>query len=154
MATKKPYRPAKTPAKGPKAGVETCSRLARRRWGFSDLGTWVVRDMRNQPGKMSQHAAALALDLGYPATTAGRKAALEACTWFAFYADELGISLINDYMHGQYGRTWLCDRASWKTHTEATIGIRYHGLHIELHSASANLSAAAYEKIWRSLPRP
>ena len=154
MATKNPYRPAKTPAKGPKAGVETCSRLSRRRWAFSNLGTYVVRDMRNQPGTMSQHAAALALDLGYPATKEGRAQALEACAWFAKYADELGIALINDYMHGQYGRTWLCDRAAWKTHTQSTIGIRYSGIHIELHSSFANLSAAEYEKRWRALPRP
>lgn len=154
MATKKPYRPAKTPAKAPKAGTETCSRLSRRRWAFSNLGTFVVRDMRNQPGIMSQHAAALALDLGYPATTEGRRQALEACTWFATYADELGIALINDYMHGQYGRTWLCDRAAWKTHTQSTIGIRYHGIHIELHSSFANMSAQAYEERWRALPRP
>jgi len=153
-ASKRPYKPAKTPAKAKKPGVETFSRLSRRRWPFSNLGTWVVRDMRNQPGVMSQHAAALALDLGYDASPQGRETALEACTWYAYYADELGIALINDYMHGQYGRTWLCDRAAWKTHTQATIGIRYRGLHIELHSAAANLSAAAYEARWRALPRP
>ena len=153
-ASKRPYRPAKTPAKAKKPGVETCSSLSRRRWPFSNLGTWTIRDMRNKPGTMSQHAAALALDLGYEATAAGRKTALEACAWYAQYADELGIALINDYMHGQYGRTWLCDRAAWKTHTKATIGIRYHGIHVELHSSAANLSAAEYERRWRALPRP
>ena len=151
-ASRKPYTPAKTPAKGPKSGVETFSRLARRRWPFSNLGTHVIRDIRNQPGVMSQHAAALALDLGYAAKD--RMVAWEACAWFSQYADELGISLINDYMHGDYGRTWLCSRAAWRTHTSNTIGIRYHGIHVELHPAVANLSAAAYEARWRAVPRP
>ena len=152
--SKKPYRPATTPAKGPKAGTDTFARLSRRRWQFSNLGTWVVRDMRNKPGTMSQHAAALAADLGYDATKAGRAAALEACTWYVQYADELGIALINDYMHGDYGRTWISDRAAWRTHTSSTIGIRYRGLHIELHSWAANLPADKYEARWRALPRP
>ena len=151
-ATKKPYRPAKTPAKAKKAGTETCSHLSRRRWAFSNLGTYVIRDVRNQPGVMSQHAAALALDLGYGAKDRGK--ALEACAWLTKYADELGIALVNDYMHGTYGRTWLCSRAAWRVHTQNTIGIRYHGIHVELHSWAANLTAAQYEARWRALPRP
>ena len=150
--SKKPYNPAKVPAKAAKPGTETCSRLSRRRWDFSNLGTYVIRDIRNQPGTMSQHAAALALDLGY--APKNRAQALEACAWFVQYADELGIALINDYMHGDYGRTWLCSRAAWRTHTSNTIGIRYHGIHIELHSWAANLTAAQYEARWRALPRP
>ena len=47
MPTRKPYVPGKVPAKGKKPGTETCSRLSRRRWAFSNLGTWTVRDMRN-----------------------------------------------------------------------------------------------------------
>ena len=150
--SRKPYNPAKLPAKAVKPGTETCSRLSRRRWDFSNLGTYVIRDIRNQPGTMSQHAAALALDLGY--APKNRAQALEACAWFVQYADELGIALINDYMHGDYGRTWLCSRAAWCVHTNNTIGIRYHGIHIELHSWAANLTAAQYEARWRALPRP
>ncbi len=150
--SKKPYNPAKLPAKASKPGTETCSRLSRRRWDFSNLGTYVIRDIRNQPGTMSQHAAALALDLGY--APKNRAQALEACAWFVQYADERGIALINDYMHGDYGRTWLCSRAAWRVHTSNTIGIRYHGIHIELHSWAANLSPAQYEARWRALPRP
>lgn len=152
MPTKKPYTPAKIPAPGKKPGTETCSRLARRRWAFSNLGTWVIRDIRNQPGVMSQHAAALALDLGYD--TNGRDTALAACDWFAQYADELGIALINDYMHGEHGRTWLCSRAAWRVHTSNTIGIRYRGIHVELHPWAAKLSAGQYEARWRAVPRP
>lgn len=150
MATKKPYRPAKTPAKAKRPGTEKFLDLCKRRWGFTSLGTWVVRDVRNQPGKMSQHAAALAIDIQYTC----RADALEACNWFVKYADELGIALINDYMAGRYGRTWLCSRAAWRTHTSNTIGIRGSWLHIELHKRYADMPAAKYDAIWRSLPRP
>ena len=151
MPTKKPYRPATTPATSKKPGTETFSRLARTRWKqLSNLGTWTIRDIRNKPGTMSQHAAARALDLGY--APKDRATALAACDWFVANADALGIALINDYMAGEYGRTWLCDRAAWRTHTTATIGIRYHGLHIELHAWAAN--DPNYEARWRAIPRP
>ena len=63
--SRKPYEPAKVPSKGKLPGTETFSRLARRRWDFTNLGTWVVRDVRNKPGVMSQHSAGRALDLQY-----------------------------------------------------------------------------------------
>lgn len=150
--TRRPYVPGKAPAKGPKPGTETFSRLSRRRWPFSNLGTWTIRDVRNKPGTMSQHATARALDLGYDPKD--RAAALEACLWIVKYADELGVALVNDYMAGKFGRTWLCSRAAWKTHTTNTIGIRGHWIHVELHDWAAKLPADEYEALWRSLPRP
>ena len=149
-ATRRPYEPATAPSRGKLSGTETFSKLARRRWGFGNLGTWVVRDVRNKPGVMSQHAAGRALDLQY----VDRVAALEACGWFAQYADELGVALINDYMAGKYGRTWLCSRAAWRTHTSETIGIRGSWVHVELHSWAARMDADKYEQLWRKLPRP
>lgn len=151
-SSRRPYVPGKTPSAGKKPGTETFSRLARRRWPFSNLGTWIIRDVRNKPGVMSQHATGRALDLGYK--PADRKAALEACDWIVAYSDELGIALVNDYIAGDHGRTWISNRAAWKTHTTATIGIRYHGIHVELHAWAANMPAAKYEALWRSLPRP
>jgi hypothetical protein len=148
--SRRPYEPGKVPAKGKLSGTETFSRLSRRRWGFTNLGTWVVRDVRNQPGTMSQHATGRALDLQY----VDRAAALEACAWFVQYADQLGVALINDYMSGRYGRTWLCSRAAWRTHTTDTIGIRGHWLHVELHGWAARMDAGKYEQLWRDLPRP
>lgn len=150
MATKKPYTPAKVPAKAKRPGTEKFLDLCKRRWKFTSLGTWVVRDIRNKPGQMSQHAAALAIDLQYTS----RADAIQACDWFVKYADELGIALINDYMAGKYGRTWLCSRAAWKTHTTDTIGIRGSWLHVELHKRWADMSAEQYDRIWRSLPKP
>lgn len=151
-STRKPYQPGKVPAKAKKPGTETFSRLARRRWGFSNLGTFIVRSVRNDPGTMSQHATARALDLGY--APADRAKALEACRWIVQYSDELGIALVNDYMSGRYGRTWISSRANWKEHTTNTIGIRYHGIHVELHEWAARMPADKYEALWRSLPRP
>lgn len=151
MTTKRPYVPAKTPTRGKLPGTETFSRLTRRRWkDFGNLGTWVVRDVRNKPGTMSQHAAGRAADFNYT----DRKTALAAMAWFIEYADELGVALINDYMAGRYGRTWISNRAAWKTHTQSTIGIRYRGFHVELHAWAAKMPADKYETIWRSLPRP
>lgn len=146
--SRKPYSPSRIAAKGKRTGTETFSRLARRRWPFSNLGTWVVRDIRDKPGIMSQHAAGLALDLGYT----DRAAALEACTWFVKWADELGVALINDYTHGKYGRTWLCSRAAWKVHDKPTIGSRGAWIHVELHAWAANHEG--YEALWRAIPKP
>ena len=114
-SSKKPYAPAKTPATGKRAGTEKFSDLCRRRtsWSFTNLGTWVVRDIRNKPGVMSQHSAGLALDLQY----SDRAMCLSAIEWLIANTDELGISLVNDYLFGKYGRTWICDRAAWKVHT-------------------------------------
>ena len=97
-STKKPYVPAKIPSKGKRAGTEKFSELCRRRstWGFTNLGTWVVRDIRNKPGVMSQHAAGLALDLQY----SDRAMCLKALDWLIANSDELGIALVNDYMGG------------------------------------------------------
>ena len=148
--SRKLYEPASAPSRGKLSGTETFSRLSRRRWGFTNLGTWVVRDVRNQPGVMSQHAAGRALDLQY----VDRVDALEACGWFVQYADELGVALINDYMAGRYGRTWLCSRAAWRTHTSETIGIRGSWVHVELHSWAARMDSDKYEALWRKLPRP
>lgn len=150
-STKKPYAPAKTPSTGKKAGTEKFSSLCRIRptWKFTNLGTWVVRDIRNKPGVMSQHAAGLALDLQY----SDRDMCLGAIDWIVANSDELGIALVNDYMYGKFGRTWICDRAAWKVHTTDTIGIRGRWIHIELHRAFANNPELVAEG-WRSVPRP
>jgi len=150
-SSKKPYAPAKTPATGKRAGTEKFSDLCRRRtsWSFTNLGTWVVRDIRNKPGQMSQHAAGLALDLQY----SNRAMCLEALDWIIANSDELGVSLANDYMAGKYGRTWICDRAAWKVHTTDTIGIRGSWIHIELHRLFAD-NPTLVETNWRKIPRP
>jgi hypothetical protein len=98
---------------------------------------------------MSQHAAGLALDLQY----SDRAMCLGALEWLIANTDELGISLVNDYMYGKYGRTWICNRAAWKVHTKNTIGIRGNWIHIELHRLFAD-NPAHLEMNWRKIPRP
>jgi hypothetical protein len=89
-SSKKPYVPAKHHQKAngqaPKSSLSLCRR--RTTWAFTNLGTWVVRDIRNKPGQMSQHAAGLALDLQY----SDRAMCLGAMEWLIANTDELGIA--------------------------------------------------------------
>ena len=99
---------------------------------------------------MSQHAAGLALDLQY----SDRVMCVKALDWLIANSNELGISLVNDYMGGgKYGRTWICNRAAWKVHTSNTIGIRGNWIHIELHRKWAD-SAELVSTEWYKIPRP
>ncbi len=146
---KRPYPPAKAAAKGKRAGTEKFVDLACRRWkSFSRLGTWVVRDMRGKPGVLSVHATGRAMDIGYT----DRKDVMAAIRWFVTYNTALGVTLINDYQFGQYGRTWMCDRQDWKIHQSDVLGSRGNWFHVELDSWAAD-DPVGIEKIWRSLPR-
>lgn len=150
MNRKRPYPPAKAAAKGKRAGTEKFVQLLRRRWGFTNLGTWVVRDMRGKPGIMSVHATGRAADLGY----SSRADALAACKWLVDHNTALGVTLINDYAHGRYGRTWKCDRQAWLVHESPVLGpSRGSWLHIELDSWAAD-DALALTRVWFGLPKP
>jgi hypothetical protein len=78
---------------------------------------------------------------------------LRALDWIIANSDELGVALCNDYMHGKFGRTWICNRAAWKVHTTDTIGIRGNWIHIELHRVFAD-NPTLVEKNWRGIPLP
>jgi len=52
--------------------------LARKRWGFRNLGTYVVRNMNSHP-VLSTHAIPAAADQGYGNTAEERKKAIQAC---------------------------------------------------------------------------
>lgn len=150
MNKKRPYPPAKAAAKAKKPGTEKFVQLMSRRFGFTNLGTWVVRDMRGKPGQMSVHATGRALDLGYRS----RPDALRAVAWLVEHNTALGITLINDYLHGKHGRTWKCDRQSWLIHQGPVLGpSRGHWVHVELESWAAD-DPAAIARVWASLPRP
>ena len=149
MNKRRPYPPATAAAKSKRPGTEKFVQLARRRWGFTNLGTWVVRDMRGRPGFLSVHATGRALDLGY----SDRKAALEAIRWFVDNNGALGVTLVNDYMQGKFGATWKCDRQSWKVHEKSELGSRGHWIHVELDAWAAD-DPVAIERVWRSLPQP
>ena len=149
MNKKRPYPPAVSSSKGKRPGTEKFVELCRRRWKFTNLGTWVVRDMRDKPGVLSVHATGRALDLGY----SDRKPVMAAIRWFVTYNTALGITLINDYEFGKYGRTWKCDRQDWVIHQKPTIGTRGSWIHVELDGWAAD-DPQLLEWVWRSLPRP
>ena len=63
------------------AGTEKFVDLCNRRWGFTNLGTLVVRQMRSDQG-MSVHSTSRAADIGFKDTKEGRAAAVQAMQWF------------------------------------------------------------------------
>lgn len=142
-------------AKAKRPGTEWLQRALGARWGFSNLGTFVVRDMRGKPGQLSVHATGRALDAGYMNNVKARNKAVEVAEWLARNADALGIEEIHDYAYGRYGRGWRCSRGKWTTYTAknnaGSIGGRW--LHVELTPAMAD-NAAALSDAWHALPKP
>lgn len=150
-----PYKPGTyKPATGKHSGLEEFSRLSRRRWKFSNLGTWVVR-MMNGKNILSVHATANACDLGYGTTAKERQKALEACRWYARpdIAPILGIVAIHDYMANP-PRAWRCDRDAWESFNNGELGAGGRWLHVELAPEYGVMPAKEYEALWRSLPKP
>lgn len=146
---RRPYPPAVKASKGKRAGTEKFVQLCCKRFGLTNLGTWVVRDMRGKPGVLSCHATGRACDLGY--NSAENKA--RVLTYLTTYNTELGVTLINDYLYGKYGRTWMCDRQAWKVHDKPTLGSsRGAWIHVELDAWAAD-DPVTLERVWRSLPR-
>lgn len=142
-------------AAGKRPGTEWLARALRARWGFTNLGTWVVRDMRGRPGQLSVHATGRALDSGYMNTVAARNKAVEVANWLADNADALGIEEIHDYAHGRYGRGWRCSRGKWKTYTAKDNAGSINGrwLHIELTPQMAD-NAKKLNEAWDAIPKP
>jgi hypothetical protein len=157
MSKGRPYTGTKDgAAKAKRPGTEKLVDLCKRRWSFSNLGTWVVRDMRGKPGTLSVHATARAADIGYGTAKGMRAKAIEAAEWFATHADALGIEEIHDYAYGKYGRGWRCDRHAWKIYANLAESAGTPGgtwLHVELSPAMAD-NAEAFEAAWRALPKP
>jgi len=148
--SKRPYPPAKVAAKGKRAGTEKLVSLIARRFRMRNLGTWVVRDMRGKPGVLSVHATGRAFDLGY----SSRADALAAIAFLVKHEGQLGITLINDYLHGKHGRTWKCDRQAWLVHSSPVLGpARGHWLHVEIDAWAAD-DAATIARVWSVLPKP
>lgn len=130
-----------------------------RRWGFRSLGAYANRPMRNPAAKgaLSVHATGWAVDLGYPATRAGRRAAVQAFEWLVEHSETLRVAEVHDYRFGAYGRGYRCSRGeSWKGVVEypsraKSAGAGGNWLHVEI---DPEWSKAAFEAAWRALPRP
>ena len=130
--------------------------LCKRRWKFTNLGMYVNRPMRGSKN-LSVHATGYAVDMGYPATRAGRATARQAWDWLIQYSEELRICEVHDYAFGEYGRGYRCSRG------EGTKGVKVFTatdnagkggawLHVEVSNDWE--SAEAFEQAWRALPKP
>lgn len=139
-------------------GTERFVILCNKRWGFKNLGTWVVRDIAGKPGSLSVHATARALDTSYGTNKAAGK---EAILWFVQYANILGLEEVHDYSGitkkgcEKWGRGWRIGRG-WKDWSEDDNGGSQKAtwIHVELAPKYADMSAGDYEAIWRSVPKP
>ena len=158
MPRKYPYYPVTTPGTGKLAGTEKFVDLCKRRWGFTNLGTFVVRNIRG--GKtLSVHSLGVAGDIGYPKTRAGRAQAKEAWDWFIEHSEALGLCELHDYAFGDYGRGYRCSRGEGQkgvkifTATDNAGSIGGAWLHFELEMDLAK-DAKALEAAWRALPKP
>ena len=159
MPRKYPYYPVTTPGTGKLAGTEKFMWLCKRRWGFTNLGTWVVRPIRGKK-TWSVHSLGVAGDIGYPKTRAGRRKAKEAWNWFIEHSEALGLCELHDYAYGDFGRGWRCSRGEgqegvvvYKNKKESAGSIGGAWLHFELEMDLAK-DAKALEAAWRSLPKP
>jgi hypothetical protein len=170
MPRKYPYYPITKPGTGKLAGTEKFVQLCQKRWGFTNLGTWVVRPMRGKK-TLSVHSLGVALDIGYPKTRAGRAKAKEAWDWFMANTEALGLCEVHDYAYRNpkqpasdptaWGRGYRCSRGEGtdpgavkiytKTDNAGTPGANW--LHVELEMKYAE-DAKAMEAAWRALPKP
>lgn len=128
-----------------------------RRWGFRSLGAYANRPMRNPAAKgaLSVHATGWAVDLGYPATRAGRRAAVQAFQWLVEHSEALRVAHVTDYRFGAHGRAYRCSRgegdAGVKIYTAPEAGAGGNWLHVEIENT---WSRDDFEAAWRALPRP
>ena len=151
-----------------KAGTERFVELMRKHYGFKNLGTLVVRPMRNGKG-MSVHATGRAMDLGFDKDVHDmpegkhREIAVAVMKWLVANYVALGVEEVHDYKGltkkgtEQWGRAWRCSRTGgkpgWKDWTETDNG-QPGGfwIHVELSPAMAD-DDTAVELAFRKLPK-
>lgn len=141
-------------AAGKRAGTEKFVELMTKRFGFSNLGTWAVRNMKGmEPPRLSVHATARACDLGYKwDDPAVRARVAQVIEWLVKNSEVLGIEEVHDYSgvskkgSETWGRGWRCERkelggkAGWKEWTATDNGGSAGGrwIHCELAPAWAD----------------
>ena len=136
--------------------VKACN----KRWGFTNLGIYVNRAVRNPyaKGALSVHATGWACDIGYPSTRAGRRTAVEAWEWLLAHTEELRIAEIHDYRFGEFGRGYRCSRGEGQKgvveyrNAKESAGKGGSWLHVEIEDTWE--SAKDFEAAWRALPKP
>jgi hypothetical protein len=141
--------------------------LCNKRWAFTNLGMYVNRQMRGSKN-LSVHASGYAVDMGYPATRAGRAAAKEAWAWLIEHSEALLLCELHDYSFRNpaqsetdktaYGRGWRCSRGAQekgiKLFTKDDNAGSFGGVWLHAEISNEWESAADFEKAWRALPKP
>ena len=141
--------------------------LCNKRWAFTNLGMYVNRQMRGSKN-LSVHATGYAVDMGYPATRAGRAAAKEAWTWLVDNSEALLLCELHDYSFRNpaqsetdktaYGRGFRCSRGAQekgiKLFTKDDNAGSFGGVWLHAEISNEWESAAEFEKAWRALPKP
>ena len=150
-------------------GIRKLVDLMGRRWSTKSLGTYVVRNMRNdlQPPQLSVHATGAAADVQY----ADEKQARIIWDWLlgssvidgktVQHSERMRIVELHWYAYGDYGAGYRCSRgegkAGVKIFTATDNAGSYQGsprwFHIELSKEMA-ADADKFEAAWRSLPKP
>jgi hypothetical protein len=141
--------------------------LCKRRWAFTNLGMYANRQMRGSKN-LSVHASGFAVDMGYPATRAGRATAKEAWTWLIEHSEALLLCELHDYSFRNpaqpetdktaYGRGWRCSRGAQekgiKLFTKDDNAGSFGGVWLHAEISNEWESAEAFEAAWRALPKP
>lgn len=153
----KPYTVLTAPiVKHPLPGTDEFIRQIVKRAGGAlwNNGSYQLRDIRNRPGTISNHAKGLAVDFSYRKMTDkgivnGRKVALPFLYKLLDHADTLEIELVIDYF---FNRSWKCDRATW-------IKGKWVGgdwFHVEISANMANnenLVKQAFNSVFKEMPK-
>ena len=147
----RPYTGYDTNSRGPLPGTVALRDLILflNSGKLTHLGTYAKRDARGKPGQPSVHQTGRAVDIGY--TT--RKDIEPVMKWLVDNADLLGVEMVADYWPKPWGRTWRCDRATWKVYDRRTI----HGapggrwIHIEISPELAHDAAAMSAALEKAL---
>jgi hypothetical protein len=140
--------------------------LCQRRWAFTNLGMYVNRPMRGSKN-LSVHASGYAVDMGYPATRAGRASAKEAWTWLIENSEALLLCELHDYAYRNpaqpdtdktaYGRGWRCSRGAQekgiKIFTKSDNAGSFGGVWLHAEISNEWESPEAFEAAWRALPK-
>ena len=141
--------------------------LCKKKWAFTNLGMYANRQMRGSKN-LSVHATGFAVDMGYPATRAGRAAAKECWTWLLDNSEELLICEIHDYAFRNpaqpetdktaWGRGYRCSRGPGKKGVKIFDSKDNAGtpggawLHVEI--SNAWKTPEDFETAWKALPAP
>ena len=141
--------------------------LCQRRWAFTNLGMYANRQMRGSKN-LSVHASGFAVDMGYPATRAGRAAAKEAWDWLIEHSEALLLCELHDYSYRNPAQPDT-DKTAWGRGYRCSRGPGVKGIKlfdskdnagtpggVWLHAEISNEwdSAEEFEAAWRALPKP